>query len=83
MVSAARPRSGRDQTAKNSFGRLYRTHRLAERGVRFIQLCHRDWDHHSDLPKGIRTQAKNTDPASAALVADLKQRGLLDGTLVF
>ena len=56
--------------------------RLAERGVRFIQLCHRDWDHHSDLPKGIRTQAKNTDQASAALVADLKQRGLLDDTLV-
>ncbi len=56
--------------------------RLAERGVRFIQLCHRDWDHHSDLPNGIRTQAKNTDRASAALVADLKQRGLLDDTLV-
>jgi hypothetical protein len=56
--------------------------RLAERGVRFIQLCHRDWDHHSELPKGIRTQAKNTDQASAALVMDLKQRGLLDDTLV-
>ncbi len=56
--------------------------RLAERGVRFIQLCHRDWDHHGDLPKGIRTQTKNTDQASAALVADLKQRGLLDDTLV-
>jgi hypothetical protein len=56
--------------------------RLAERGVRFIQLCHRDWDHHSDLPKGIRAQAKNTDQASAALVADLKQRGLLEDTLV-
>src|ERR1043166_9374193 len=56
--------------------------RLAERGVRFIQLCHRDWDHHSDLPKNIRSQAKNTDQASAALVMDLKQRGLLDATLV-
>lgn len=56
--------------------------RLTERGVRFIQLCHRDWDHHGDLPKGIRTQAKNTDQASAALVRDLKQRGLLDDTLV-
>jgi hypothetical protein len=56
--------------------------RLAERGVRFIQLCHRDWDHHSDLPNGIRAQAKNTDRASAALVRDLKQRGLLDDTLV-
>lgn len=56
--------------------------RLAERGVRFIQLCHRDWDHHNELPKGIRTQAKNTDRASAALVHDLKQRGLLEDTLV-
>ncbi len=56
--------------------------RLAERGVRFIQLCHRDWDHHSELPKGLRAQTKNTDQASAALVADLKQRGLLDDTLV-
>ncbi len=56
--------------------------RLAERGVRFIQLCHRDWDHHSGLPNGIRTQTKNTDQASAALIKDLKQRGLLDDTLV-
>jgi len=56
--------------------------RLAERGVRFIQLCHRDWDHHGELPNGLRTQTKNTDQASAALVADLKQRGLLDDTLV-
>jgi hypothetical protein len=56
--------------------------RLAERGVRFIQLCHRDWDHHSELPKGLRAQAKTTDRASAALVMDLKARGLLDDTLV-
>jgi hypothetical protein len=56
--------------------------RLAERGVRFIQLCHRDWDHHGDLPNQIRRQAKLTDQASAALVTDLKQRGLLDDTLV-
>jgi hypothetical protein len=56
--------------------------RLAERGVRFIQLCHRDWDHHGGLPEGIRTQTKNTDKASAALVKDLKARGLLDDTLV-
>lgn len=56
--------------------------RLAERGVRFIQLCHRDWDHHGNLPAEIRKQAKNTDQASAALVRDLKQRGLLDDTLV-
>jgi len=56
--------------------------RLAERGVRFIQLCHRDWDHHGGLPEGIKTQTKNTDKASAALVKDLKARGLLDDTLV-
>jgi Protein of unknown function (DUF1501) len=56
--------------------------RLAERGVRFIQLCHRDWDHHGGLPEGIKTQTKNTDQASAALIKDLKQRGLLDDTLV-
>lgn len=56
--------------------------RLAERGVRFIQLCHRDWDHHGGLPDGIRTQTRNTDKASGALILDLKQRGLLDDTLV-
>ncbi|MBI1841606.1 MAG: DUF1501 domain-containing protein [Verrucomicrobia bacterium] len=56
--------------------------RLAERGVRFIQLCHRDWDHHGNLPSEIRRQAKNTDQASAALIRDLRQRGLLDDTLV-
>ena len=56
--------------------------RLAERGTRFIQLVHRDWDHHGGLPAGIRSQAKQTDQASAALVKDLKQRGLLDETLV-
>ncbi len=56
--------------------------RLAERGVRFVQLCHRDWDHHGGLPDGIKSQTKNTDKASAALVKDLKQRGLLDDTLV-
>jgi hypothetical protein len=56
--------------------------RLAERGVRFIQLCHRDWDHHGDLPKQIREEAKRTDQPSAALIMDLKQRGLLDDTLV-
>lgn len=56
--------------------------RLAERGVRFIQLLHRDWDHHGDLPNAIRNQALQTDRASAALVTDLKNRGLLDETLV-
>ena len=56
--------------------------RLAERGVRFIQLFHRDWDHHGGLPKGLPQRCKDTDQASAALVQDLKQRGMLDDTLV-
>jgi len=56
--------------------------RLAERDTRFIQLYHPGWDHHGGLPKGIRTQCKETDQASAALVSDLKARGLLDDTLV-
>jgi hypothetical protein len=56
--------------------------RLAERGVKFIQLYHRDWDHHGGLPGGIRNECKLTDQASAALVTDLKQRGMLDDTLV-
>ncbi|KAB2661249.1 MAG: DUF1501 domain-containing protein [Verrucomicrobia bacterium] len=56
--------------------------RLAERGVRFIQLCHRDWDHHGGLPDGIKNQTKQTDRPSAALIRDLKQRGLLEDTLV-
>lgn len=56
--------------------------RLAERGVRFINLLHRDWDHHGGLPAGIRSQARQTDKASAALIKDLKERGLLDETLV-
>ena len=56
--------------------------RLAERGVRFIQLFHRGWDHHLNLPASIRKQCDDTDQASAALVADLKQRGLLEDTLV-
>ena len=56
--------------------------RLAERDVRFVQLFHRGWDQHQDLPRDIRLQARDTDQASAALVADLKERGLLDDTLV-
>jgi hypothetical protein len=56
--------------------------RLAERGVRFIQLYHRGWDQHNDLPRDLALQCKGTDQATAALVMDLKQRGLLDDTLV-
>ncbi|MEP7271991.1 MAG: DUF1501 domain-containing protein [Acidobacteriota bacterium] len=56
--------------------------RLAERGVRFIQLFHRGWDQHGDLPKNISKQCQDTDQPSAALIQDLKQRGLLEDTLV-
>lgn len=56
--------------------------RLCEKGVRFIQLYHPGWDQHGGLPGGIRRQAKETDQASAALVKDLKQRGLLEDTIV-
>ncbi len=56
--------------------------RLCEQGVRFVQLYHPGWDQHGGLPGGITTQCKETDRASAALVKDLKQRGLLDDTLV-
>lgn len=56
--------------------------RLAERGVRFIQLYHRDWDHHDDVKKDVPLKAQEVDRASAALLIDLKQRGMLDDTLV-
>jgi hypothetical protein len=56
--------------------------RMVEKGVRFVQLYHRGWDQHDDLPAGIQRQCKDTDQASAALIADLKQRGLLEDTLV-
>ena len=56
--------------------------RLAERGVRFVQLFHEAWDQHGDLTNGIKNNCRDTDQASAALVKDLKQRGLLDDTLV-
>lgn len=56
--------------------------RLAERGVRFIQLYHRDWDHHGGLPKGLPARCKETDQASAALIQDLEARGMLEETLV-
>ncbi len=56
--------------------------RLAERGVRFIQLYHRGWDQHTNLPRQIRGQCRDTDQPTAALLTDLKARGLLDDTLV-
>lgn len=56
--------------------------RLAERGVRFIQLYHRDWDHHSGVKANVVIKAQETDRPTAALIIDLKQRGMLDETLV-
>lgn len=56
--------------------------RLAERGVRFIHLYHRGWDHHGDLVKHMNTCCRLTDQATAALLTDLKQRGMLEETLV-
>jgi hypothetical protein len=56
--------------------------RLAERGVRFIQLYHKDWDHHGGVKDGIRYKAEEIDRACMALITDLKQRGMLDDTLI-
>lgn len=56
--------------------------RLAERGVRFVQLFHEAWDQHGNLTNGVKQNAQDTDQASAALVGDLKERGLLEDTLV-
>jgi len=56
--------------------------RMAERDVRFIQLYHMGWDHHDNLPDHLSKQCRDTDQPSAALVADLKQRGLLEDTLI-
>ncbi len=56
--------------------------RLAERGVRMIQLYHRAWDHHGQLEEGMKSGARDVDQATAALITDLKQRGMLDDTLI-
>lgn len=56
--------------------------RLAERGVRFIQLYHKDWDHHGGVKEGVKLKAEEIDRACMALITDLKQRGMLDNTLV-
>jgi hypothetical protein len=69
--------------AKPSFAKnCLLARRLVERGVRFVQLFHEAWDQHGDLTKAIKKNCEDTDQASAALVADLKERGLLDDTLV-
>jgi len=56
--------------------------RMAERGTRFIQLYHRGWDHHNDLKSFMETCSRHVDQATAALVTDLKQRGMLEDTLI-
>jgi hypothetical protein len=63
-------------------GNCLRARRLAERGVRYIQLLHSGWDQHRNLPTQLKIQCQDTDQPSAALVKDLKQRGMLDDTLV-
>jgi hypothetical protein len=56
--------------------------RLAERGVRCVQILHREWDHHLQLPRDLPLQCRDADQACAGLITDLKQRGMLDDTLV-
>ena len=76
-------RYGPDSKRPGSFARnCLLARRLAERDVRFIQLFHRGWDQHTRLPSGIANQSRDVDQAQAALVMDLKERGLLDDTLV-
>lgn len=74
---------GPDVLRPGSFaGNCLRARRLAEKGVRYVQLMHAGWDHHRNLNTQFKIQCKDTDQPSAALVKDLKQRGLLDDTLV-
>jgi len=71
------------QGADGTFGaNCLLARRLAERGVRFIQLYHRDWDHHGDLKRDVAGTAAEVDQGTAALISDLKQRGMLDETIV-
>ena len=74
---------GLENDQKNEFARnCLLSRRMVERGVRFIQVYHAGWDHHSNVEGGVKKQTQATDQACAALIADLKQRGLLDETLV-
>jgi len=77
------PDAVRDRYGRNRFGQsCLLARRMIERGVRFVQLFHEAWDHHSEVAKGVKAQLKNTDQATTALILDLKQRGLLDDTIV-
>ena len=74
---------GPEATKPGTFGNnCLLARRMAERGVRFVQIFHRGWDHHGDLPDNIRRQTTEVDQPAWALVQDLKQRGLLEDTLV-
>ena len=74
---------GEDVNSPGSFAaNCLLARRLSERGVRFVQLYMRGWDQHGNLPSEIRAQCKSVDQAQAALIKDLKQRGMLEETLV-
>ena len=74
---------GKEAMRTGSYGyNCLMARRLAERGVRFIQLFHMGWDQHGALPKQLRAQCGDTDQPSAALIKDLRQRGMLDDTLI-
>ena len=74
---------GKEARTPGTFGyNCLLARRMMERGVRFVQIFHRDWDHHGGLPDKIRSQAGEADQPAWALVQDLKRRGLLDDTLV-
>lgn len=82
-TNATRQLYGVDDKPDGSFGsNCLMARRMAERGVRFIQLYHTGWDHHSSVVKNITARTKEVDQGCAALLADLKQRGMLDETLV-
>lgn len=81
--AATREMYGIDNEQTKSFGtNCLLARRLVERGVRFVMLMHASWDHHSELAKGLRKQCGVTDQPTAALIKDLKQRGMLKDTLV-
>jgi uncharacterized protein (DUF1501 family) len=74
---------GADSRSAGSFAaNCLQARRLAESGVRFIQLYHQDWDHHGGLPSALPKLCRETDQACAGLLIDLQQRGMLDDTLV-
>jgi len=74
---------GPDSREKGTFAaNCILARKLLEKDVRFVQLYHQGWDHHGSLPQGMKQQCKQTDQASAALIMDLKRRGMLEDTLV-